>query len=246
MITLSVIIPTYNRVDRLARVLTALKAQTHPRDQFEVLVISDGSTDGTHAYLEQEAGGRRQEAGGRRQEAGPAGAQPMRLRWVAQANRGVAAARNCGVGLAEGTYLLFLDDDVVPAPTLITEHMRVHAAQGSDVVVLGPMLTPPGFAMRPWVRWEQTLLQRQYADMLGGRYAPTARQFYTGNTSLARRHVLDAGGFDEGLRRAEDVELAYRLAERGLRFVFEPAAAGYHYAERSYRSWYPMPTVATM
>ena len=50
-------------------------------------------------------------------------------------------------------------------------------------------------------------------------------------------HLLEAGGFDPTFRRAEDVELAYRLADRGLQFAFEPAAVGYHYAERSFDSW---------
>jgi GT2 family glycosyltransferase len=48
---------------------------------------------------------------------------------------------------------------------------------------------------------------------------------------------LDAGGFDEGFRRAEDVELAYRLADRGLGFVFNMKAVGLHFADRSFRSW---------
>jgi len=49
--------------------------------------------------------------------------------------------------------------------------------------------------------------------------------------------VLEAGGFDPAFRRAEDVELAYRLADRGLRFVFNPEATAYHYAERSFEAW---------
>jgi GT2 family glycosyltransferase len=79
--------------------------------------------------------------------------------------------------------------------------------------------------------------------MRDGKYAPSARQFYTGNTSLARTHLIASGGFDESFRRAEDVELAYRLVERGLEFVFNPAAIGYHYAERSFHSWMEIPYV---
>lgn len=222
MLQVSVVVPTYNRLSRLRQVIDGLERQTYPLDQFEVIVVSDGSTDGTHAYLESIE-------------------TPLRLSYVAQANQGPAAARNNGISLARGELVLFVDDDVVPEPELIVEHLRVHSAEGDGVVVLGPMLTPADFAMAPWVYYEQAMLVKQYIAMQEGRWAPTARQFYTGNTSLARRHLVEAGGFDSRLRRAEDVELAYRLAARGLRFVFNPQAIGYHYAERSFRSWMEIP-----
>jgi GT2 family glycosyltransferase len=81
------------------------------------------------------------------------------------------------------------------------------------------------------------MLVKQYDAMERGDWAATARQFYTANASLARRHVLDAGGFDERFRRAEDVELAYRLADRGLRFVFARDAVVVHHPDRSFRAW---------
>lgn len=218
----SIVIPTYNRLRRLLEVLAALAKQTYPHDEFEVLVVSDGSSDGTHERL-------------------PALRLPYRLDLVVQSNQGPAAARNNGIGRAAGEYVLFIDDDVVPTPQLVAEHMQMHACEGPDAIVLGPMLTPSGFNMAPWVRWEQAMLVKQYTSMQEGHWAPTARQFYTGNTSLARRHLLASGGFDSAFRRAEDVELAYRLSAQGLRFVFHPAAIGYHYAERSFRSWMETP-----
>lgn len=221
---LSIILPTYNRLARLQRVLSGLERQTYPLAEAEVIVISDGSSDGTNEWLAA---------------AGPHTC--LRLVPILQANQGVAAARNAGLARATGDLVLFIDDDVVPAPQLIAEHLAPHAAHGDGVVVLGPMLTPPDFHMQAWVRWEQEMLAKQYADMVAGHWAPTARQFYTGNTSLARRYLVEAGGFDPGFRRAEDVELAYRLAQRGLRFVFNPNAVGYHYAERSFRSWLQIP-----
>ena len=217
-LTISVVVPTYNRVARLRHVLAALEQQQFPADAYEVIVVSDGSTDGTHTYLE-------------------ALHSTMRLRWFSQSNRGPAAARNAGIDKAVGEMIVFIDDDVVPAAGLLAEHMRAHQEAGREVVVLGPLLTPEGFAMAPWARWEQEMLMKQYSAMLRGDWQPTARQFYTGNASLRRSHILAAGGFDENFRRAEDVELAYRLAARGLGFVFTMKAVGMHYVERSYRSW---------
>ena len=214
----SVVVPTYNRLGRLRHVIAAFERQAYPSDAYEVIVISDGSTDGTDAYLETLS-------------------SPMQLRWLTQANQGPAAARNAGVRTAVGEFIVFVDDDVVPERQLLEEHARSHCEAGRDVVVLGPLLTPDGFEMAPWVRWEQEMLMKQYKALLRGDWPATARQFYTGNASLRRSHILAAGGFDEGFRRAEDVELAYRLANNGLEFVFNIRAAGMHFADRSYRAW---------
>ena len=214
----SVVVPTYNRLGRLRHVIAALEQQAYPSDAYEVIVISDGSTDGTDTYL-----------GTLR--------STMRLRWLTQANQGPAAARNAGIQKAAGEFIVFIDDDVVPEPQLLEEHARSHYEAGRDVVVLGPLLTPEGFDMAPWVRWEQEMLMKQYRALLRGDWPATARQFYTGNASLRRNHILTAGGFDERFRRAEDVELAYRLVNNGLEFVFNIQAAGVHFADRSYRAW---------
>jgi GT2 family glycosyltransferase len=218
MVKVSVVIPTYNRLDRLERVLIALTQQTYPLDAFEVVVVSDGSEDGTNVFLQTYQ-------------------TPFHLTSILQTNQGVATARNNGVEHATGKIIVFLDDDVIPTPDLVLEHIGLHETSGNNLVVLGPMLSPPDFEMKPWVRWEQSMLMKQYDEMTLGFWEPTARQFYTGNTSLSRSHILEAGGFDPAFRRAEDVELAYRLAEKGVRFVFNSKAVGYHYAERSFMAW---------
>lgn len=222
MIPLSVVIPTFNRLPQLKQCLSGLEKQTLAAEHFEVLVISDGSSDGTEDYLAELT-------------------TPLQLRRFSQRNQGAAAARNLGVAQARGELIVFIDDDIVPIPRLLEEHLAVHQERGSQVVVLGPMLTPPNHELPPWVAWEQAMLEKQYRDMVTGKWAPTARQFYTGNTSLLRKHLLEVGGFDASFRRAEDVELAYRLAKRGVQFYFHPAAVGYHYADRSYQSWLSIP-----
>ena len=224
MSKVSIVLPTYNRLSQLQKVLTGLEAQTLPPTAFEVLVVSDGSTDGTDEFLR-------------------AYATPLNLRLFVQHNQGAATARNLGIKMAQGEIIVFLDDDVVPEPQLLAEHIATHQRQATDVVVLGPMLTPEDVTLKPWVHWEQAMLYKQYADIAAERWQPTARQFYTGNASVARRYLLATGGFDTSLRRAEDVELAYRLADRGLTFVFNPDAIGYHYADRSFASWQQTPTM---
>jgi glycosyltransferase involved in cell wall biosynthesis len=224
MFKVSVVIPTYNRISRLKKVLKAFEDQIFDKNAFEVIVVSDGSTDGTHETISELK-------------------TTYHLNLLIQINQGPAAARNLGLAKALGEYILFVDDDVMPTPELIVEHMRVHDEQGKNIVVLGPMLTPQEFNMSPWVRWEQAMLVKQYQSMQNGHWQPTARQFYTGNTSLQRSHLLESGGFDPKFRRAEDVELAYRLKNRGLQFVFNSKAIGYHYAERSFPSWIETPYI---
>lgn len=214
--SVSIVIPTYNRRQRLARVLDALDAQSFDAKDFEVVVVDDGSTDGTSEWL----------AAQRRRYA---------IRAIRQANAGPARARNAGVEAAQGRLLLFLDDDVEPSPDLIREHVAMHEAE-ADLVVMGPLASLPHYR-QPWVAWEQAKLEDQYAAMARGDWEPTPRQFWTGNASVAREHVLAAGGFNPDFLRAEDVELGIRLHKRGLKFRFNPRARGLHHAERSLESW---------
>jgi GT2 family glycosyltransferase len=211
----SIIIPTYNRRDRLERVLAAFDRQGEPT-LFEAIVVDDGSSDGTAEWLASRS-------------------YRFELRAIRQENGGPAKARNTGVHAARGTLLLFVDDDVEPSEDLVGEHLRSHAKE-KDVVVMGPLASLPHYR-QPWVAWEQARLEAQYAAMLRGDWAPTFRQFWTGNASVAREHVLAVGGFDTSYLRGEDVELGYRLHQRGLEFRFNPTARGLHHVERSLEGW---------
>ena len=91
--------------------------------------------------------------------------------------------------------------------------------------------------MTPWVRWEQEMLMKEYRALAERRLAGYGTSILHGQCLASRGAILAAGGFDEGFRRAEDVELAYRLAEKGFGFVFNMQAAGMHFAERNFRSW---------
>jgi glycosyltransferase involved in cell wall biosynthesis len=214
--------PSHNRQDRLMQALEHIARQTYPATLIEVVVVLDGCTDGSAQMLEQNRA-----------------TYPFNLHIVEQAQGGPARARNTGVLAAQGDYILFLDDDVMATSGLVMEHWHTHLANPTTIVI-GTMSRPLDQLrkQRPvWVRWEEYILEEQYRDILKGRYEVSARQFYTGNASLRREWLLKAGLFDESFKRYEDVELAYRLAQQQLDFKFNPAAIGYHYVNRSYRSW---------
>lgn len=218
---LSVVIPTYNRCGPVLRTLAALDHQTTTSPSgrsfdFEVIVVSDGSSDGTVEALERLDPG-------------------FPLTVVDQLNAGPSRARNAGVARATGDIVLFIDDDVVPEPECAGVHFDRHAVR-DDVVVIGPMLTPPDHDMSPWVAWEQHQLEKWY-PFFADHPEAAHHHFYTGNASLRRAAFVAAGGFDESLSRAEDVELAWRLHERGAHFEVALHARALHYAERSLQSW---------
>jgi GT2 family glycosyltransferase len=218
-----VVLPTHGRRASLLMVLRTLARQHVPAGTFEGVVICDGDVDGSAVACEQLAP-----------------RLPYALRVISQPNQGPAAARNRGVREARAPLIIFIDDDVVPGEGLIAAHLAAHA-QDDTIITIGPLLPPADARLRIWAAWEERTLCRQYAAITEGRWPPTYRQFYTGNAAVRASHILEAGGFDASYRRAEDVELALRLHERGLRFRFLPEAKGWHYISRSFAAWLGVP-----
>lgn len=214
-VQLSVVIPTRNRLSALKQCFAALEAQTLPRTQWEVVVVDDGSTDGTVDYLASCAA---------------AGT----CRYTALEQGGPARARNAGMRLAHGRLVLFIGDDIYPTPGFLAAHLAVHDASADDAVaVLGRTEWLPTLHVTPLMQYEG-LGQFDYHEIADGTCDAAAlpfRFFYTSNVSVSRA-FLDRHGlrFDEDFRHAmgEDGEFAYRAAHRGLRLRYEPAALAYH------------------
>lgn len=224
---LSVVIPTYNRKDSLQVTLDGLARQTYPAACFEAVVVSDGSTDGTDTLLAEYAA-----------------TAPFCLRPYTQTNAGPARARNRGIDEARGAVVVFLDDDIEPAPDFLTRHASHHNGDGQTVVI-APMLPDPALCWREpvWIAWEHAMLEKQYTAWRTGEWAGCGpNHFYSGNASVLREHLRAVGGFDEQFPRQEDVELAVRLErERAVRFVYDPEARGIHRPLRRWQSWLAVP-----
>jgi len=123
----------------------------------------------------------------------------------------------------------------VPQPGVVAGHVAAHDGR-ADLVVLGAMEAHRA-ALTPWAAWELHTIERCYDDMSAGAYAPTPRQFFTANASVRRERLMAAGGFNESMRRAEDVELAYRLEDAGCRFEFRRDLRVWHEPRRTFWQW---------
>jgi GT2 family glycosyltransferase len=206
---LSVVVPTFNRPEMLARVLAGLEAQTWPRERFEVIVVDDGGETPAEPVV-RAAAERGLPAVGERQE-----------------NAGPAAARNRGSRRASGEVIVFLDDDCAPTPTWLEEHARAHTRRG--LAAVGRIEWHPDLPITPLMRFvgEHFLF---HFNLIGLDDDAPFPLFYTANGSVDREAALAAGLFDESFRRAawEDSELAYRLRLAGVRFLFRPEALVHH------------------
>lgn len=218
---MSIVIPTYNRRESLLRALNALARQTYPASQFEVLVISDGATDGTREAVAELH-------------------MPYRLTFLEQQNSGPSVARNNGAERAQAPLLVYMDDDIEPVPEFLAEHAAAHA-DTDNLVLIGPQSEPHNETISHWIAWEHRMLQKQYENFVSGVWKAGPNNLYSGNFSLRREHLLAVGGFDVRFTRQEDVELGFRLSQQGLRFDFNPRAIGYHRPTRPFASWYKTP-----
>jgi glycosyltransferase involved in cell wall biosynthesis len=215
---LSVVIPTRDRADILAVTLASLRAQEGVAGECEIVVVDNGSSDGTSEVL-------------RRAADGPG----LPLRSLREPRPGPAAARNAGVRAARGAVVLFLGDDTRPAdPRVLGGHLQAH--DGGPMGVLGRVRWDPALEVTPFMRWlDSSGLQFAYGRLLPGRVDPV-RYLYTAHVSLPKELLLDVGGFDERFTTAavEDLELGLRLSRRGFTLVYDPALDALHNHHTTY------------
>ena len=212
--TLSVVIPTFNRRELLAKALSGYLRQSNADLISELLVVDDGSTDDTSSMVEEF-----------RSRA------PFALRYLWQSNKGPAAARNLGIREARSNIILFTDSDIVPDHNLVAQHLRWHEENAEpEAAVLGYVTWPKEIHPTPFMRWygEGKLF---VFDRLRGRHEADFQCFYTCNLSLKTAFLRANGQFDESFVTAayEDTELGYQLSKCGLRLLYNPAAIGYHH-----------------
>jgi len=218
---LSVVIPTYNRLEVLPRVLRALAEQSEPEGGFEVVVVNDGSSDGTADFLQAYRA-----------------SYPFRA--LSQANSGPAGARNRGVGEAAGELVVFLGDDTVPEPEFLRRHEEAHRARpGRRIAVLGYTTWPRSRRVTPFLHHINEYGMQFGYELIRDPENVPFNFFYTSNISLPRAAFERCGLFDTTFPDAawEDIELSYRLSRDGYVIVYEPRAVVRHHHEITFASF---------
>jgi glycosyltransferase involved in cell wall biosynthesis len=200
----SVVVPTRNRPAALALTLDALRRQTLPSVDYEIIVVDDGSTSPVDVRF---------------QEDGP--------NYTVVRTPGVerSAARNVGARAARSELVVFIDDDITVSPTFLAAHVSAQA-EYQNALVVGSIRLPEESLQRPFGRFRQALERQEIPD--GGGLAGAKNFCTAANMSMKQQWFFGLEGFDEELTSAEDQDLALRHSARGGSIVFVPEASSIH------------------
>jgi GT2 family glycosyltransferase len=202
----SVILCTYNRVHLLERALRSLACQTVTSEQFEIVVVDDGSTDGTAALCER------------------AGRDLSNMRYVAVGkNLGLAAAGNRGLRSARGEVLLFIDDDCLAQEDWVecmTSSLERHP------LAAGAIQSP----VSNYIKLCHNI--SQFHPFMKRRTKGWAGSIAGANMGIRRLVLEELGGFDEK-SKVPDMELMLRARLKGHRVHFAPRAVVIHDPDRT-------------
>lgn len=208
---ISVVIPTFNRANLLDGALAALAGQTLAKEQFEVVVVDDGSDDETKTVCRRWS-------------------RELRLGYFRIANSGIAAAKNLGLFAAEAPLVLFFDDDDLAHRELLAQHLAAHASNPEEqVAILGYTTWAPVVAVTPVMKYVVDVGQFLFAyrNLQSGQELDY-RYFWGGRSSCKRAFLARHEVFDPRFRTIiEDVELGWRLRRHGLRVIFHRGAASF-------------------
>jgi len=197
----SVIIPTYNRRDYVCEAIDSVMAQTYT--EFEIIVVDDGSTDGTGGLLQARYGDR--------------------IQYVWQENQGESAARNRGIELAQGAYIALLDSDDSWEPCKLQRQIAVleAASEVGLVFCLATMIDQNGKSLPGLMGTVSSQLELTFARLCLGNFVTAGS-----STAVMRRDVLNKiGKFDIQIQYGEDWDLWLRMIlETKFVFIPEPLA----------------------
>ena len=207
---LSVLICTYQRRDTLERCLRSFQRQS-ATGRYELVIVNDGSTDGTRELLEEFD-------------------FQVPVQIIHRENGGLSAARNSGLEVARGRYVLLVNDDTIADEKLVATHLAAHAAQPDEVAVLGSFEQPAHVLDNALMR----VLEDDTFVFCFSQLEPGKRHdwnaFWTCNISVLTDAVRATDCFDETFRHygCEDTDLGLRLHEGGIEVLYEPQARAWH------------------
>jgi glycosyltransferase involved in cell wall biosynthesis len=204
-VKVTVVIPTYNRAERLAETLQTLNQQTVP--DFSVIVVNDGSNDPEYASLEKRKDSFK-----------------FSLQIIKQQNSGASSATNHGVALAQDGLIILFDDDILPEPECIAKHIAFHKLN-TDSILSGSAATDPKRTVTDVQRYK-LFMEEQWQKL-----RPDTEQLVhvsfnnfiitTANMSLMKKTFTDLGGFNTGFRDGYDVEFGFKALRSNVKLYFD-------------------------
>ncbi len=192
----SIIIPTYNREKILYKCLQALNKQSYPANKFEIIIINDNSTDNTETMINNIK------------------IKPN-LIYRNKDHSGPAGARNTGLKIAKGEFIVFIDDDIIVNSAFLDAHIQ-EQKRNQKVIVHGPVIYTNNLDNPTKEEMKITDFSRSY--------------FATGNVSIRKDYLMKSGLFNENFTEYgwEDLELGIRLKKMGLKAKRATEAKGFH------------------
>lgn len=210
-INLSIIIPTYNGAAKLPNILKALQQQSD--QDFELIIVVDGSTDNSMEVLAQYNKNFGQ------------------IKIIYQSNGGRSVSRNRGVAEASGAYLLFFDDDMRPSPNVVAQH-KAHIAQYPNAILVGAQIEDWEAIQNDVQRYKGTLSRKwseqTYQTTTQGLLGKEAVYLTAAHFSIAKAVFEQLGSFDENLTDSEDFDLAVRAVNANIAIYFRPDILAWH------------------
>lgn len=207
---ISVVVPTYNRLYALKQSLQALLEQDFPLDEYEILIVDDGSTDGTRDFLQEIVG-----------------IAPVKCQYHFQDHAGPAKARNWGIRKAQGKYIAFTDDDCIAPRNWLSKIAEAFKRYPGVVGVSGYMEADENILKNNiYAQFEKyanmgDYMKNQQEEHVGGKDFLGGA---TNNVAYQRKVLLEVEGFDETFPFAasEDADLKKRIVDRGYKMLHIP------------------------
>lgn len=205
---ISVLIATYERPELLYACLKSFAAQTLPRDEYEVVVVDDGSKGDDLAAILETFGA------------------DLHVTGIRIEHGGRSAAKNHAVFLARAPIVLFFDDDDRATPDYLERHLAAHDARPAEgIAVLGHTDWAPELERTPLMHYVTDVDRLMFAyDRLGDGQELDWRGFWEGRISVKRSLLMGHGLHDQRLPYSIDVEMGWRLSSAGLRIVYDSSA----------------------
>lgn len=202
----SIIIPTYNRPERLKNCLEAIAQLDYPLDRFEVVIVDDGSSHPLNYIVSPFQ-------------------ERLSIQLIRQKNSGPATARNTGAKYAKGKFLAFTDDDCQPMSNWLTAFAKKFA-EVPDSLLGGHTIN----RLRDNVYSEASQLLIDYIYCYYNKGDDRASFFASNNFALSKKLFNELGGFDVAfpLAAAEDREFCDRCSSQGYSLIYVPEATIYH------------------